>query len=192
VRIESFLHAFGNAMSDQPLSRGIPVRGEIVVNEAPPMPKSTVDLLDWLSFLMDRLVQVPGTKIRVGLNTPLMAVPVLGDIIPSMISFAILAVGLTHYRVPKIVAARMVFNSFLDAGLGWIPVAGDLFDVWFKADTRNVRLLQQYASTDRPPSTWKHWLFLLGLLGLFLLLVVLIVLGTMAFIEWFVRLYRGG
>jgi hypothetical protein len=179
-------------MSDQPLSRGVPVRGEIVVNEAPPMPKSVVDFLDWVSFVMDRFIQVPGTKMRVGLNTPLMAVPVLGDIIPSMISFAILAIGLSHYRVPKIVAARMVFNSLLDAGIGWIPIVGDLFDVWFKADTRNVRLLQQYAGTDKPPSTWRHWLLLLGLLGLFILLVVLIVLGAMAFIEWFVRLCRGG
>jgi hypothetical protein len=53
-------------------------------------------------------------------------------------------------------------------------------------------LLQHYAGTDNPPSTWKHWLLLLGLLGLFILLVVLIVLGAMAFIEWFVRLCRGG
>jgi hypothetical protein len=178
-------------MSDQPLSRGIPVRGEIVVNEAPPMPKTTVDFLDWVSFVMDRLIQVPGTKLRVGLNTPLMAIPVLGDIIPSMISFTILAIGLNHYRVPKVVAARMVFNSLLDAGIGWIPVAGDLFDVWFKADTRNVRLLQQYAGTEKPPSTWQHWLFLLGLLGLFLLLAAGIVWSAVAVIEWFIRLVRG-
>jgi hypothetical protein len=177
-------------MSQHPISRPEPLRGE-VVNEGGPAPGSMVSILDFVSYLMDRLVQVPGTKWRVGLNTPLMAVPILGDIIPSMVSFAILAVGLSHFRVPRIVAARMVFNSLLDAGLGWIPVAGDLFDIWFKADTRNVRLLQQYAGTGPPPSTWRHWLFLLGLLGAFLLILVLIVLGTMALIEWIARLWRG-
>jgi hypothetical protein len=177
-------------MSQPPITRPEPLRGEIV-NEGGPAPPSVVSMLDFVSYLMDRLVPVPGTKLRVGLNTPLMAVPILGDVVPSIVSFAILAVGLSHFRVPKIVAARMVFNSLLDAGLGWIPVAGDLFDVWFKADTRNVRLLQQYAGTGAPPSTWRHWLFLLGLLGGFLLIMVLIVLGAMAFIEWIVRLWRG-
>ncbi len=177
-------------MSQHPIRRPEPLRGE-VVHEGGPAPRSIVSILDLVSYVMDRLVQVPGTKLRVGLNTPLMAVPILGDVIPSMVSFAILAVGLSHFRVPKIVAARMVFNALLDASLGWIPVAGDLFDVWFKADTRNVRLLQQYAGTGPPPSTWRHWLFLAGLLGAFLLILVLIVLGTMAFVAWIVRLWRG-
>jgi hypothetical protein len=177
-------------MSQPSITRPEPLRGEIV-NEGGPAPSPTVAILDFVSYLMDRLVQVPGTKLRVGLNTPLMAVPILGDIVPSVVSFAILAVGLSHYRVPKIVAARMVFNSLLDAGLGWIPVIGDLFDVWFKADTRNVRLLQQFAGTGPPPSTWRHWLFLAGLLGAFLLILALIMLGAMTAIAWFVRLWRG-
>jgi hypothetical protein len=178
-------------MPEPPILSREPLRGEVVSEGGKP-PDPLVAFLDFVSFLMDRLVQVPGTKMRVGLNAPLMAFPVLGDIIPSMISFAILAVGLSHYRLPRIVAARMVFNSLLDASLGWIPVVGDLFDVWFKADTRNVRLLQEYAGAEAPPATWRHWLFLLALLGGFVLLMVLIVLGAMALIEWIVRLARGG
>jgi hypothetical protein len=177
-------------MSNQPVSRPA-LRGE-VVNEGGPAPEATIAFLDFVSYVMDRLVQVPGTNVRVGLNAAFMALPVVGDLIPSMVSFAILAVGLGNYRVPRIVAARMVFNSLLDASIGWIPVVGDLFDVWFKADTRNVRLLQQYGGKDKQPSTWKHWLFLGGLLAAFVLLVVLIVLGAMAFIEWIVRLFRSG
>jgi hypothetical protein len=50
--------------------------------------------------------------------------------------------------VPRIVAARMMLNALLDISLGWIPLVGDVFDLYFKADTRNVRLLQQYARRE--------------------------------------------
>jgi hypothetical protein len=80
----------------------------------------------------------------------------------------------------------MVLNSLLDASLGWIPVVGDLFDIYFKADTRNVRLLQQYAGRgdQRPPSTWRHWAFVLGLLGLVGLVLALLVLGVVTLVHW--------
>jgi hypothetical protein len=141
---------------------------------------TVLDMLDWVSLLMDRLFQVPGTQVRFGLNSIFLLIPILGDIIPTMISVAILMIGLRHYRVPRIVAARMVFNSALDAALGWIPVFGDLFNMWFKADTRNVRLLMQYASGDaeHPPSTWQHWLFIVGMLAGLVVFLVLLVLGV--------------
>jgi hypothetical protein len=169
-----------------PRSAGRPLHGEIVDDQA------TLRLLDFVSFLMDRLVQVPGTKLRVGLNALLLFIPVLGDVIPGLISFGILAMGLSNYRVPRIVAARMLLNSLLDVSLGWIPLLGDLFDVYFKADTRNVRLLQQYAGrgAQQPPPTGRHWLFVLGLLGVFLLVVALLILGAAALIQWIVHLAR--
>jgi hypothetical protein len=115
-----------------------------------------------------------------------MLLPVLGDIIPSLISVVILLVGLNHYRVPRIVATRMVLNTFLDAALGWIPILGDLFDLFFKADTRNVRLLQQYAipGQGKPPATWRHWVFVIVVLLAFGVLCVLIVLGMIALVRW--------
>jgi hypothetical protein len=141
---------------------------------------TVLDLLDGLSLLMDRLFQIPGTRVRFGLNSIFLLLPVLGDVIPTLVSALILAIGLSHHRVPRIVAARMVFNTLLDAALGWIPIFGDLFDLWFKADTRNVRLLMEYASADarRSPSTWRHWLILLGALAGLLLILTLVVLGT--------------
>jgi hypothetical protein len=141
--------------------------------------RQVIDLLDWLSLVMDRLFEIPGTRIKFGLNSILLLIPVLGDVIPTLISGLILAVGLSHHRVPRIVAARMMLNSLLDASLGWIPVFGDLFDLWFKADTRNVRLLMTYAGTDavEPPSTWRHWLVVLGSVAGLLLILTLVVLG---------------
>src|SRR5947199_4961580 len=72
---------------------------------------TVLDMLDGLSRLMDRAFQLPGTNIRFGLNSILLLLPILGDLIPTLVSAAIVAIGLHHYRVPRIVAARMVLNS---------------------------------------------------------------------------------
>jgi hypothetical protein len=177
-------------MPDQPITRR-PLQGEILL--PPRQINSPVELLDLVSFLMDRCFVVPGTDVRFGLNAVFLLLPVLGDVIPGLVSLGILAVGLHSYRVPRIVAARMVVNSLLDISIGWIPVVGDVFDLWFKADTRNVRLLQQYAGTgaEAPPATWRHWLFVLGVIGLTLLVLVLVVLGVIAFIHWLAAVSRG-
>jgi hypothetical protein len=179
-------------MSDQPTETRPPLHGEII--DGPPRPASTIEVLDLVSYVMDRCFEIPGTDIRVGLNAVFLFLPILGDIIPAMVSLGIVVIGLNHYRVPRIVAARMVLNSLLDISIGWIPVVGDLFDVWFKADTRNVRLLQEYAGWGGPPprATWRHWLFVVGVLGLALLIVVMLVLAAGALIEWIARLIRGG
>ena len=163
--------------------QGEPLKGEVLFGLPPTalQPQQAVlALLDLLSFVMDRLFEVPGTKVRFGLNTVLLALPILGDAFSSAVSMAILAVGLSVFRVPRIVAARMMTNSLIDAAIGWVPVLGDLFNLWFKADTRNVRLLMEYAGRadgDRP-STWKHWLFVVGMGLAFLLVLTGIVLGV--------------
>ena len=177
-------------MPDHPIIRQ-PLQGEIL--DAPRQINSPVEFLELVSFLMDRCFVLPGTDVRFGLNAIFLLLPVLGDVIPGLISLGILAIGLHSYRVPRIVAARMVVNSLLDISIGWIPVVGDLFDVWFKADTRNVRLLQQYigAGEEPAPSTWRHWLFVLAVIGGTVLVLVLLVLGVIAFIHWVVALIRG-
>src|SRR5258708_5154432 len=86
-----------------------PLLGEIVYH-FPWTGQPPLVLLDRLSFVMDRLFAIPGTRLRLGLNTILLLVPGLGDIIPSLAGVLILIVGLNHYRVPRIVAARMMLN----------------------------------------------------------------------------------
>ena len=184
-------------MSDYPIvpkpepTKGEPLQGEILFGGAPNQSAAQplLALLDLVSFVMDRLVEVPGTKVRVGLNTLLLLLPIVGDAFSSAISAAILTVGLSVFRVPRIVAVRMMTNSLIDASIGWIPVLGDVFNLWFKADTRNVRLLIEYAGrTDsEPPSTWKHWLFVVGMALLFLLILTLIGFGAWSLIALAVR-----
>lgn len=178
-------------MTDYPVPTRPVLRGE-VVDEPPPVPRSTMDLLDWISYLMDRCYELPGTRVRVGFNSLFLLVPVLGDVLPTLISTAILVIGLSHYRVPRIVATRMVFNSLLDASISWVPVLGNLWDVYFKADTRNIRLLREYVDTKQALSpTWHHWAFVFGVLAVFLLVIVLLVLGAIALVQWLARTLHG-
>ncbi len=161
---------------------GEPLKGEVLFGPPPgtQTQQPMLVLLDLVSFVMDRMIEVPGTKVRIGLNTLLLVLPFIGDAISGAVGAAILTIGLSVFRVPRIVAARMMMNSLIDASVGWVPVLGDLFNLWFKADTRNVRLLMEYAGrTDGgPPSTWKHWLFVVGTGLLFLLIFALLVLGA--------------
>lgn len=187
-------------MSDYPIvpipepKKGEPLQGEVLFGPSPasPSPEPMLALLDLVSFVMDRLIEVPGTKVRVGLNTLLLLLPIVGDAFSSAVSAAILTIGLSVFRVPKIIAVRMMTNALIDASIGWIPVLGDVFNLWFKADTRNVRLLMEYAGqTDQgPPSTWKHWLFVVGAALLFLLVLTLIGVGAWSLIAFAVRAFQ--
>jgi Domain of unknown function (DUF4112) len=187
-------------MSDYPIvpipdpTKGEPLQGEVLFGPSPtqPSPLPMLALLDLVSFVMDRLIEVPGTKVRVGLNTLLLLLPIVGDAFSSAVSAAILTIGLSVFRVPRIVAVRMMTNSLIDASIGWIPVLGDVFNLWFKADTRNVRLLMEYAGrTDhKPSSTWKHWLFVVGMGLLFLLVMTVIGVGVWSLIALAVRALR--
>ncbi|WP_435016887.1 DUF4112 domain-containing protein [Tundrisphaera sp. TA3] len=99
--------------------------------------------LEWLAWLMDRSIPVPGTNFKVGLDAILGLIPGGGDLFAGLIQTGLVLTALKHYRVPKAVAARMAANVLLDIGLGSIPVVGDLFDAGFKANTRNLNLLRE-------------------------------------------------
>jgi hypothetical protein len=64
----------------------------------------------------------------------------------------------------------MVFNVALDAVIGAIPLVGDLFDFAWKANTRNLQLLERHRSGRRP--TWRDWIWLWALLGTLALVVL--------------------
>jgi hypothetical protein len=182
-----FNYPFTNAKPSSPQDRiGTvqPVQGNAQTGDSPS--RSTLATLDYISMVMDRWLPVPGTRWRVGLNSLLWLLPVVGDTLATAVSFGILVVGLGNYRVPRIVAARMTLNTLVDTVLGWVPVVGDIFDFFFKADTRNVRLLQEYINPigQTPTPLWRHWVFVLSLLGGLVLIVAMLVLGVVAMAQW--------
>ena len=98
--------------------------------------------LDRLARLMDEYVQIPGTDMRVGLDGLLGLIPGIGDVTTGALS-AYLVYRAWALGVPKGVLVRMAGNVGLDVVIGTVPVVGDLFDIGFKANRRNVDLLKR-------------------------------------------------
>ncbi|WP_018275192.1 DUF4112 domain-containing protein [Teredinibacter turnerae] len=95
-----------------------------------------------LAWLLDKSIPLPG-GIRIGLDGVIGLIPGVGDFATGAISLWIIAQA-KQLGVPKTVLARMIFNTFLDFTLGSIPLIGDLFDIAFKANMRNLELLQKH------------------------------------------------
>jgi hypothetical protein len=146
--------------------------------------------LEILAWLMDRAFRIPGTNVRVGLDAILGLLPIGGDFLTGMVQVGLVLVALKHYHVPRVVAARMAANVLLDTAFGAIPFFGDLFDVFFKANTRNIRLLQkvqQDATPGRRASTWESILYLVAIAMILLVPLVLMLIGFLAIVAWLFR-----
>ena len=101
------------------------------------------DRLDMLATLFDAALVVPGTNIRFGVEALLRLVPGIGDAAASALSFYLLYEA-SRLGVPRLLFARMVANVLLEGAVGMVPVAGDAFDVFFRANRRNVALLRAH------------------------------------------------
>jgi hypothetical protein len=99
--------------------------------------------IEWLSTLLDTAIVVPGTNIRFGLDALIGLVPGIGDAVSTLLSLYIVREA-RALGAPRILIARMLANVALDGVVGAVPVAGDLFDVAFRANRRNVALLRQH------------------------------------------------
>jgi len=110
-------------------------------------PASEVDeaisRLDALATVMDSLVTIPGTKVRIGVDALLGLVPVIGDIASQAIS-GYLIWEARRLGASKLVIGRMIANSAVDTVVGAVPFLGDAFDVAFRANKRNVALLRTH------------------------------------------------
>ena len=155
--------------------------------------------LERVAWLMDRAFHIPGTRIRVGLDAVLGLLPLGGDAITGLVQAGLVLVALKHYRVPKLVAARMAFNVLLDTAVGAIPILGDLFDIGFKANTRNMQLLEAYRHpAGKPggqaqgsplaelaaPSFGMPWRFILPIAAVLLVMLTLVLIGFIAVARW--------
>lgn len=112
---------------------------------------SNLDVLRRWAVLLDSAFRVPGTNWRFGLDAIVGLIPGLGDLVAPVFTVAVLATGL-RMRVPAIVQGRMVLNALIDMLVGLVPIAGDLVDVAWKADLRNVALLERHAIPGVPPT----------------------------------------
>lgn len=131
-----------------------------------------------ITRVMDEAVRIPGTRFRVGLDGLTGLLPGLGDALTAAISaYGVIAAARTG--VPASVLARVVGNVALDLAVGAVPLLGDLFDLGFKANRRNLRLLESYAAAPGPTRAASRRLLVVALAA-----VVLIIAGAVAFAVW--------
>jgi Domain of unknown function (DUF4112) len=93
--------------------------------------------------VMDALFVIPGTGIRVGFDAILGLVPVADDLLAQAIATYIIREA-HQLGVGKLTLLRMFGNTLIDTVIGSIPIAGDAFDVAFRANLKNLRLLQRH------------------------------------------------
>lgn len=96
-----------------------------------------------LAWILDAAFRLPGTRFRVGVDAIVGLLPVGGSVVMGLVSLYIVWEA-WRLRAPTSLLARMVGNVLLETAVDTVPIAGDLFDAAFKANLRNVALLEQY------------------------------------------------
>ena len=104
--------------------------------------------LDRVARRMDSAIGIPGTRFRFGLDSILGLVPGVGDVL-TLAPGAWIIWNAHKMGAPRRVLARMAVNSGIDAAIGTIPVIGDLFDIGWKANRRNVALLRDHFEREQ-------------------------------------------
>jgi hypothetical protein len=111
--------------------------------------------LSRLAKLMDAQFRIPGSNIRFGLDGIIGLIPGAGDLSTFAVSGYMLWI-MANNGASGFVLARMTINILIDALVGAIPLLGDIFDIAFKANMRNLRLMQEHYQEDRHKgSAWK-------------------------------------
>jgi hypothetical protein len=138
----------------------------------------TEQLVRWL----DDGLRVPGTQLRFGLDALVgLFVPGAGDAITAVGALA-LFYDAWREGVPKRVLARMALNVAVDLVVGAVPVAGDAFDLVWKANRKNLQLIERHRREPAAPARWQDYFVLAGALALMMMAlaipVVLLTLGV--------------
>ena len=146
----------------------------------PPDPSRLVQLRRW-AVLLDSAFKVPGLPVRFGLDAIVGLVPGVGELTTPVFTMLLLFTGL-RMRVPLVVLARMVLNTGVDALIGLVPVLGDITDVGWKANLRNLDLLERHAVPETLP-TRGDTRFVMAGIGL-LVLVALVAIVPIVLAAW--------
>lgn len=97
--------------------------------------------------LLDEAFRIPGTNYRVGLDGLIGLVPVAGDLITGGLALWIIREA-AEMGVPRRTLTRMFWNVGVDVTAGFVPAVGDLFDVAWKANVKNLALLEKHFARE--------------------------------------------
>lgn len=144
-----------------------------------------LELLRRIAQTLDSALPVPGTSFRFGLDPILGLIPGVGDLVSPLFALGILFQA-RDLRVPRVVQLRMIFNVAIDVLTGFVPLIGDLFDFAWKANNRNMALLERHADEEHDPSA-GDWAFV----ALCVALLVVIAAVPFLLLGWAVNLIAG-
>jgi hypothetical protein len=130
-----------------------------------------------IARLFDQVFPIPGTKWRFGIDALFGLVPGMGDVVGALVAVYALRVART-LGAPGAVQMHMLGNIALDALIGAVPVIGDLFDFVFKAQTRNLALLDAWLETPHATERRSRRGVLLVPLAVLTVFILLTVLGV--------------
>jgi len=140
------------------------------VDRGPAIPQSkAVGRARELARVLDSAITIPGTGIRLGLDSIIGLFPAGGDAIGAALSSIIVLTALRQ-GVPRPVIWRMVGNVAIDTLVGSVPLLGDLFDVAWKANSKNAELLARYEGAPEKTTTRSRWFAILVVVVLLLIL----------------------
>jgi hypothetical protein len=138
----------------------------------PPSRATLPPELKGLAHWLDTVFRIPGVGIRFGLDAILGLVPGVGDVATSLASLYILSAA-HRQDVPRITLMRMALNILVETIVGAIPLVGDLFDVYWKSNQKNVELLRRHLAAPRAEAArlqrsdrWFVLLLIVALIGL--------------------------
>ncbi|SCY01880.1 DUF4112 domain-containing protein [Microvirga guangxiensis] len=118
------------------------------IKAAGPSREDSLARITLLAKLMDSAFLIPGLNRRIGLDAVIGLVPGIGDAVSAALASYIIwearQLGLPRWKI-----ARMVGNVAFDTAIGAIPLAGDVFDVFFKANERNLRIIHEHLGTPK-------------------------------------------
>ncbi len=133
-------------------------------------------LIERVVRLMDTTFRLPGTRFRFGLDPLIGLVPFFGEVVSFVVGMGLIAAMARHGASGKVIA-RMALNVLVDLTLGSIPLVGDLFDAYWKANHRNLKLLKAHLLEGKHQGSAWGILLATGL-------VLLLTAGVVFYLLW--------
>lgn len=143
-------------------------------------PATKFERVQALSQLLDNAITLPGTDYSVGLDPLIGLLPGGGDLFTGLLSLYIVFESF-QLGVSASTLTRMASNIALEVVAGTIPFVGDLFDVAWKANSRNVRLLEDHLQSPQPRRQADRVFFVVLMTGLLILIGAIATLSFMVF-----------
>ncbi len=131
-----------------------------------------------LARLLDTVITIPGTKLKIGLDPILGLIPGIGDTVATGMG-ALILLDAMRQGAPRLLLTRMAGNMLINGVAGAIPVVGDVFSAYYHSNTKNYTLLKSWQDSGARPDARGHGKWVLFMLAvLFLVLLGLCVLAV--------------